>query len=430
MYDVICIGAGLNYSLAIVLAKKGKKVALIEKDFNHMGGTCLHNGCIPTKNLLHRAKVVLESKEDIFKTSGEIDFKELQKKIFSKVALQNGAIKKQCEMAGVELIEGEGFVVDDGVEINGKVLKGEKIVIGSGSFPYIPKDIEYDKKHIITSNEALQLEMIPNEIYIYGSGVIGIEMASLFAVLGSKVFLVYRHNHISNRYSIEMVERLEKQLKNIGVTLIPNSTIKNGVTKNNKVVMQIDDKKIETEYLLVATGRVPNTSCIKTNKIKIEKGIQTDNFFRTTMKNVFAIGDVNGKQLLAHSARAQALNVAKQILDEKVESLNLDNIPKFIYSLPLSYGSIGKQGDKKSVFSLNKLGISGSSYLDDDGLVIVYADKENFLTGAEIFSPNGEELISIFSVALAGELDKDTFLKAVFPHPTYSESFDRVVRGI
>ena len=232
MYDVIIIGGGLGYAAAIVLSKAGKKVALIEKNLNHLGGTCLHNGCIPSKNLLHRAKTVLESSEDVFNQNGKLSFEKLQEKIKNIIDSNTKAITAQLKAAGAQLIEGEGFVVDDGVEVNGKILKSEFIIIADGSSPRIPEGIEVDRKHIITSKEALEFTKIQKEISIYGSGAIGLEMASLFAALGSRVNLIYRHEHISKKIPQNITEKLEEQLKAIGVNLMPNSTITEAKTKN------------------------------------------------------------------------------------------------------------------------------------------------------------------------------------------------------
>ena len=163
MYDVIIIGGGLGYAAAIVLSKAGKKVALIEKNLNHLGGTCLHNGCIPSKNLLHRAKTVLESSEDVFNKAA-LSLEKLQEKIKNITDSHTKAITAQLKTAGAQLIEGEGFVVDDGVEVNGKILKSEFIIIADGSSPRIPEGIDIDRNHIITSKEALEFTKIPKEI--------------------------------------------------------------------------------------------------------------------------------------------------------------------------------------------------------------------------------------------------------------------------
>ncbi|GAB6073384.1 dihydrolipoyl dehydrogenase family protein [Nautilia lithotrophica] len=429
MYDVVLIGGGLNYAAAIVLSKAGKNVALIEKNLKHLGGTCLHNGCIPSKNLLHRAKTELESKEDVFNKTAHINLQKLQEKIKTRIEKSTKAVTSQCKAAGVDLIEGEAFVTDEGVEVNGEILKSEYIIIGTGSYPRIPEGIEYDGKKIITSDEALNLNHIPKEISIYGTGAIGLEMASLFASLGSKVNLIFRHEHISKKFPQIIMEKLENQLKALGINLISDFPIQKAFVKNNEVIIQSGDKTISTEYLLVAVGRVPNTDVVKTDKIRISKGIETDEYFQTSMPGVYAIGDCNGKLLLAHAARAQALNVADQILGKK-EKLNLNNIPKFIYTLPLSYASVGIQSEKEAVFPLSYLGISGSMFGDENGIVILYTDEENFITGADILAPNAEELIGIITTAVEAELDIKTFKKVTFPHPTYSEAIDRVLRRL
>jgi dihydrolipoamide dehydrogenase len=427
MYDVIVIGGGLGYVAAIVLGKAGKKVALIEKNISHIGGTCLNNGCIPSKNLLHRAKTLLELREGFFEGEVNLNLQKLQNHIKQILQRNQKAILAQLKSAGVEIIEGEGFVVDDGVEVNGKILKAQYIIIATGSYPRVPDGIEVDGKRVITSNEALNFTSPPKEITIYGSGAIGIEMASFFAAIKSRVNLIFRHDKLSKKFDDEIDKRLQKQLSEINVNLIPNTTIKEAKTKNNKVLIKTQNSEITTDYLLVATGRVPNTKAIKTDKIEVKKGIVVDEYFKTTMPNVFAVGDCNGLLELAHAARAEAINVANQILGKK-EKLNLNHIPKFIYSLPLSYANVGEKSSKEAVFELSYLGISKSSFLDELGVFKIYADEEGFITGGDIFAPNAEEMISIITTAIKSEIDIQTFKKVTFPHPTYSEGIDGALR--
>ena len=429
MYDVIIIGGGLGYVAAIVLSKTGKKVALIEKNLDHIGGTCLHNGCIPSKNLLHRAKTLIESKEEVFEGNLKLNLAKLQEKIKKIIQKNTKAILNQLKIAGVDIIEGEGFITDEGVKIDGKTLKSTYTIIATGSTPRIPQGIEYDKKRVITSDEALNFKEIPQEISIYGSGAIGLEMASFFAAAGSSVNLIYRHERISNKFPKTITQNIETQLKNIGVNLIPNTQINEAKTINDWVVCKTDKNEFKTPFLLVAAGREPNISAVKTDKIKVNKAIVTDEYFQTTMPGVFAVGDCNGKLLLAHAARAQALNVASNILGKK-EKLILENIPKFIYTLPLSYASIGVRSENLGEFPLSNLGISGSLYGDKLGIVRLYFDNENFLCGGDILAPNAEELIGILSSAVAGESDINILKNAVFPHPTYSEAIDRAIRRV
>ena len=429
MYDAVFIGGGLNYAGAIVLAKKGKKVALIEKDMSELGGVCLHHGCIPSKNLLHRAKTLLDIKEDIFvRHKDPLKLNKLQEKLQKHLIKSKDSIILQCKSAGVDLIEGEGFVTDDGVRVKNRTINSRYIIIGTGSSPFIPKGIEFNATNIITSKEALKLENLPKEIFIYGSGAIGCEFASFFSACGVKTTLAYRHDKISRKIDPQIVEKIENQLKENGVILKPNSSIKSAKDTNGSVEIIFDDNKaLKTKMLLVATGRVPNTDVIKTAKIKTDRAIITDKHFQTSLQNIFAIGDCNGKLKLAHAARAEVLNVADQIVGKK-RVLNLSNIPKFIYTLPLSYAFVGTKGVKKASFPLSYLGISSAFMGANEGEVILYSDKENFICGAELFTPYAEELVGIIATALAGEMDVKTFKKTVFPHPTFSESIDRVLR--
>ena len=431
MYDAVFIGGGLNYAGAIVLAKKGKKVALIEKDMNELGGVCLHHGCIPSKNLLHRAKTLLDLKEDIFaRHKDPLKLDKLQEKLQKHLKKTTDSITLQCKSAGVELIEGEGFVVDDGVRINDRIIASRYIIIATGSTSFIPKSIEFNATNIITSKEALRLEKLPNEIVIYGSGAIGCEFASFFSTCGVKTTLIYRHDKISRKIHPQIVEKIENQLKENGVILKPNSSIKSAKDINGSVKITFDDDKVfKTPMLLVATGRVPNIDIIKTAQIKTDRAIITDKYFQTSMKNVFAIGDCNGKLQLAHAARAEVLNVADQIAGKK-RVLNLSNIPKFIYTLPLSYAFVGMKGAKEAIFPLSYLGISSALMGADKGEVILYSDEEGFVCGAELFTPYAEELVGIITTALTAEIDIKTFKKTVFPHPTFSESIDRVLRRV
>ena len=208
---------------------------------------------------------------------------------------------------------------------------------------------------------------------------------------------------------------------------MPNTSIESAKTKNNKVIIKTNNGEIKTEKLLVATGRIPNTDVIETDKIKVSKGIEVNEYFQTSLPNVFAIGDCNAKLMLAHAARAEALNVANFILGKK-ERLNLNNIPKFIYTIPLSYANIGIRSENKTIFPLKYLGIRDAIPYAENGEVILYADDEGFIIGADILSPYAEEIIGTIATAIESEIDINTFKKVTFPHPTFSESIDRALR--
>ena len=188
------------------------------------------------------------------------------------------------------------------------------------------------------------------------------------------------------------------------------------------------------EQMLVATGRHPNTDVIATDDIAVNKGIETDAFFETTLAKHYAIGDCNGKVQLAHAARAQALNVTMQILGKKPKKLNLDHVVKFIHTLPMSYATVGQNKYtleknaivfKESIVILNHF--TGSAFHHSgNGAMIVYADENGLILGAEILAPDAEELIAPVAMALAGEMTASSASsETIMGHPTFSEALER-----
>ncbi len=439
MYDIIFVGGGLNYAGAVVAAKKGLKVALIQENLDELGGVCLHKGCIPSKHFLHLSSINLELRNKAFKIKKDkLKLKEAQKEIDEIISKATKSIIVQCQNAGVELYESKGYITSPNkVETQNKILEGKYIVIGTGSSPFIPQGIDYNKESIITSDDVFHLNEFPKSIAIYGSGAIGLEFAGFFAANSIDTTLIYRHETISKKIHPRLVKSLEKKLTQIGVKLMPNTSILEAKDFEKKAKITTNKGVFEFEKLLVATGRAPNTDVIKTDMIKVDKGIKTDEYFQTSLLNHFAIGDCNKKLQLAHAARSEVLNVVNNILGKK-EKINLNNIPKFIYSLPLQYASIGltkSELDKRQVeyreasFPLSALALS-YSHDAKEGEVILYADKENFIIGAEMLIPHAEELIGILSVAISAELDKESFIKSVFAHPTFSEALERAARRI
>jgi dihydrolipoamide dehydrogenase len=220
--------------------------------------------------MLHRAKTVLESGEDVFKEKAKLDIKKLLDKTFERIKKNTDGVLMQLKAAGVEVIEGTGYIMDNGIEVNNKKLSAKYIIIGTGSHPRIPEGIEVDNKKIITSKNVFSLTSLPKHIAIYGSGPIGLEFAGYFAALGVKVDLIFRHEHISKKIAPEITQKIEEQLKLIGVNLVANTSITKA-SANKKVEMQTNNGKLSADMLLVATGRIPNTWMIKTDKIKISK---------------------------------------------------------------------------------------------------------------------------------------------------------------
>ena len=433
MYDIIYIGGGLNYAGAIVAAKNNLKVALIEKSLDQLGGVCLHKGCIPSKMFLHFANTVRESRNSIFEGSLKMDMQTLLEKKNRLIKNATKAVTAQCK--NIDLIEGEAKVTaPHQVTVGDKIYEAEYIVIGTGSSAFIPDGIEYDKKDIITSNEVLDLKTLPKEIAIYGDGAIGLEMASFFAASGTKVTLISRAKGELTRAHTLIQNALKTQIEKEGIIHLTDHPIKTAKSTSKGVHITFEDNSSQYfEKMLVATGRKPNTDVVATKRIKVERGIITDENFESTLKNHYAIGDCNGKLQLAHAARAQTLFVTHKIIGKKPKMLNLDNVVKFIHTLPMSYATVGENrasleqksiSFKESVMPLNRFSLS-AVFGASGGFMIVYADRDGFILGGEIFAPNAEELIAPLAMALAGEMDASLAQKTIMAHPTFSEALER-----
>jgi dihydrolipoamide dehydrogenase len=424
-YDIIYIGGGLNYAGAVIAAKNGKKVALIEKDMSQLGGVCLHKGCIPSKMFLHYSSLIYENTNEILEGKTALNMKKLFEKKTSLLDNALNAVTKQC--SHINLIEGEAKLKEaHKVEVNGEIIEAQHIVIGTGSHSFIPEGIEYNTQDIIVSDEVFLMQELPEKIAIYGTGAIGLEMASFFATAGVEVTLINHSDKILKRSNPLIQKEIKKQLEKIGVTILENHAIKTAKSTKKGVHITFEDKSsIYMPLLLVAVGRRPNVDFLTCKDIKVEKGIVTDIFFETTLPKHFAIGDCNGKLQLAHAARAEVLQVTEQILGKKPRPVNLDNVVKFIHTLPMSYAVIGRtDGEKSSLVPLSQFPYAFYNHASQ-GVMISYADEEGFIVGAEILAPNAEDLIAIVGMSLAGEMDVSQAKRTIFGHPTFSEALER-----
>lgn len=433
MYDIIYIGGGLNYAGAVVAAKYGLKVALIETSLDQLGGVCLHKGCIPSKMFLYYADTLRQSKADVFDGNIMLDMQVLSEKKSKLIENAGRSIRAQCK--DVELIEGKGRIIaPHEVEVEGKIYKAEHIVIGTGSSAFIPDGIVYDGKAIITSSEVLELKKLPKEIAIYGNGAIALEMASFFASSGVKVTLISRGETLLKKSHPFIQSAMLKEMEKLGVIYLKKHVIVSAQNTKKGVYITFEDgTSAYYEQMLVATGRKPTTDVIAIDEIVVNRGIETDAFFETTLAKHYAIGDCNGKVQLAHAARAQVLNVTMQIVGKDPKKLNLDHVVKFIHTLPMSYATVGQSKDmleknstvfKESVVTLDNFASYGFRH-SINGAMMVYADEEGLILGAEILASDAEEHIAPIAMALAGEMNTLSASQTIMAHPTFSEALER-----
>lgn len=437
MFDVGIIGAGpAGYIAAIKSAQKGLTVVLFEKQ--HIGGTCLNKGCIPTKTILHSTKLFQEAKNlEKFGIKAEnvsFDFakiQERQKTIAEKIQKNLTTLIKSY---GITIIEEEAHIEKQGlIKTPTNNYEVKNIIIATGSKPNKFKlNGNYTEDFIMTSDDVLNLTELPNSIMIVGSGAIGIEWARIFSSLGVKVHIVEMMENLIPIADTDISDRILKLFKRSRIDCYTSTTIEN--IDGNKVTLS-NGKIIEVDKILLGAGRLPEINTGK-NEIEIDKFIKIDDAFKTNIDNIYAIGDINGKSMLAHSAMKQAENVVDYIVDGNCPKFDNNIVPSVIYGSP-EIAWIGKTEQtlikenisyKKSIFPISAL---GKAYAENkiDGFIKVLATDEKIL-GAHIISEEASAMLQQFAIAIANNLSPKDLHKVIFAHPTYSEGVAESILGL
>lgn len=431
-FDVIFLGAGSGgYVEAIRSADLGKKVCIIEE--RELGGTCLNRGYIPTKALLKCAK---ESK-----TFG-IHVGDFHYDINGIFNWKDNVIKRL--VSGIEYLlrsrkivvkRGRGKVLDDKtIEIqssNGKeIISGDNIVIATGSEPAIIPNFKIDGINILTSDDALKLREIPKDILIVGAGAIGIEFATFYNAFGSKVIIVEMMPQIiPTLKDKKLASLIQRILNKKGIEIKTGTKIVEVEVRNGKVYSTLDSGEIlESEKVLVSIGRKLNSENIGLENvgIKTENGrIIVDDYLRTNIPNIYAIGDVIGGLLLAHKAMKEGEVVAEIIAGKDVK-MDYRVLPWAIFSSP-EIASVGLTEEEvedeiligEFPFSANGKAVSMNA---TDGLVkIVARKKDNVIIGAQVVGPEASVIIAELALAIKKNLTLDDIGDTIHVHPTLSE---------
>jgi dihydrolipoamide dehydrogenase len=442
--DVAIIGGGPGgYVAAIRCAQLGLDTLLVEKD--RLGGICTNAGCIPSKALIHAANInwdATHSQNLGISAKTKIDFKKLIKWKAEVVDGLVSGIGMLCKKNGVDVVQGTAsFHSQNEIVVQTKHgpthYKFKNAIIATGSIPREIKGLERDHKFIIDSTDALELKQIPKEFVVYGAGYIGIEMAIMYAKLGSKVTIVYRGDKILRHLEPELGSAVQDNLKNLGINLRLNSTIDSWKKKGAKGSAIVNSgskkKKLSFDKLLVAVGTVPYTESLNLEKTQVqlnEKGfIKINGKRQTTDPNIYAIGDVAGAPLLAHKAFREGKVVA-EIIAGKPSAYDNVAIPLVVFSDPeLASTGLGEKQAKAAGYNVLvsrfPLSASGKARTLDTkaGFVKLISDKDSgILLGAYIASPNASELISELSLAVEMAAQLEDVAATIHPHPTLSES--------
>ncbi len=439
-YDIIVIGAGPGgYETAIKAAQMKKKTCIIEEKY--FGGTCLNVGCIPTKVMIHTADILSEIRESaefavegIDVSAAHVDMKKLQNRKSGVVRTLTGGVQALLKSNGVTIENGRGSFVDaHTVAVGDKKITAKNIIIATGSGVFIPPFITLEgTNNILTSNEALDLDHVPESIAVIGGGVIGVEFAYLLNKLGSKVTVLELMDHIIPMVDKEISALAQKKMAKDGITFKLGAKVNS--VKDNTVYYELNGKEenVRADAVLMAVGRIPNTEGLNAEGIGIEfnkRAIAVNEKCQTNIPNIYAIGDVNGKVMLAHTASHEGMVAVADICKEHAK-MDYDKIPSCIYISP-EISAIGLTEEQaKEKYENVKIGrfpmmANGKSLIvgAKDGMVKVILDAElGEILGVHIYADRATEMIGELSVAMTSELTAEEVIHAIHAHPTVSES--------
>ena len=448
-FDVIVIGSGPGgYVAAIRCSQLGMKTAIIEK-YNALGGTCLNVGCIPSKALLDSSEHYFNAVnhfEEHGITTGKVkaDINKMIERKAGVVRKMNDGINFLMKKSKIIVKNGFGSFVDgntikiakeDGSEEN---ISGKNIIIATGSKPTILPFMNYDKKRIITSTEALELTEIPKHLLVIGAGVIGAELGSVYARLGSKVTFVEFADGMIPTMDKTMGKELQKSIKKLGAEFYFNTKVSliENLGKEVKVTAQDKEGKevvISGDYCLVSIGRRPYTDNLNLEAVGVasEKGkvLVNEHTLQSNIPNIYAIGDVVRGAMLAHKAEEEGVLVAEIIAGQKPH-INYNLIPGVVYTWP-EVAAVGKTEEelkqsgiayKVGSFPFKALGRATASG-DTDGLVKVLADKNtDELLGVHIIGARAADMIGEAVTAMEFRASAEDIARTSHAHPTYLEA--------
>jgi dihydrolipoamide dehydrogenase len=430
-YDLAIIGAGwAGFNAADKAAQAGLRICLIEKDL--LGGTCLNRGCIPTKTLLQSAKIYFYAKNSRrfgIETQGlGVGLAKIQeKKQFLLKQLRSGMEFRLKKRSNIVYLRAKAeFVSAQELLVNQEKIRPRHIIIATGSYPAQIPFLKFDGKKIVSSEEVLNLTVLPRSVLIVGAGVIGCEFASFFSMLGVKVTIVEIASQLLPQEDNEIAARLESLFR------------KNSIKVNTGTDVRSVDLQ-EHDLVLVAVGRRPYLQGLNLEKagIKTENGkIATDEFLRTNVSHIFAVGDCSTSTMLAHYAAYQGKMSVQNILSpEKMQPIQKKDIPNciFTYHEVATIGlkekearQIGRPVDtKKFHFRANAM----AHILDEtEGFIKVVFDRSNdSILGASIIGPKATEILGIFTLAIQLDIKVSQLRKVIFAHPTISEAVAQIM---
>ncbi|HEX7065002.1 MAG TPA: dihydrolipoyl dehydrogenase [Bacillales bacterium] len=453
-YDLVVLGGGTGgYVAAIRASQLGLKTAVVEKD--KLGGTCLHRGCIPSKALLRSAEVYTAARKGeefgvMMKELG-FDYGKAHERKQKIIAQLHQGVQGLMKKGKIDVFEGMGRILGPSIfsplpgTISVEMANGEEnemlvpknVLISTGSRPRTLPGLEIDGDKVVTSDEAVNMETLPDSIIIVGGGVIGIEWASLFVDLGVDVTILEYADRILPTEDSDISKEMTRLMKNKGVKIVTGAKVlPDTVEKKDKVTvkaeLQGNEESFAAEKMLVSVGRQANSEGIglENTNIKLENGfIQTNRFHQTAESHIYAIGDVIGGLQLAHVASHEGIAAVEHIADQNPEPIDSTMIARCVYSRPET-ASVGLTEDeakeqgydlKVGKFPFQAIG-KALIYGEAEGFVkFVTDEKTDDLLGVHMIGPHVTDMISEASLARVLDAASWEVAETIHPHPTLGE---------
>jgi len=451
--DVAIIGGGPGgYVAAIKAAHLGLETVLVERD--KLGGVCLNRGCIPTKALVSTAELLghLQRAEEfgIKVKDYSVDFPAVMQRKERIIQRLSSGVEQLMKANQIKVIKGEGQIIEPGrVEVTKaegqkETIKTKNIIIATGSKVLRLPIPGLDSKGVITSDEALSLETLPSRMLIIGGGVVGIEFAGIFKALGVEVTVVEMLPRILLPFDEEIAQRLTQLLKRKGIEILTNCQVKE--IRENHLCLEVlvssseGEKKLETEKVLLAAGRIPDWGNIDVPGLGIElegKAIKVDKKMKTNLPGIYAVGDVVGKIMLAHVASREGIVAVENIVGQET-LMDYRVVPNCVFSLPeaASVGLTEEEARKR----YNKVKVSKFPFIangkalsmgETEGMVKMIADGDTLeVLGLHLLGAHASDLIAEGALALSLEVTAREIISTIHAHPTLAETIAEAAEGI
>lgn len=428
--DLLIIGSGPGgYRAAGYAARNGLSVVVAERD--QAGGTCLNAGCIPTKCLAHDA------------SAAPSDFASaMERKALVTQQLRTG-VEQLLSAPGITLVRGQAAFTDaHTVTIGDTTVEADNIIIATGSESRMPSITGIDNPRVITSTEALQLQSLPETMVIVGAGVIGMEFASILARFGSKVTVIEYLEECLPMFDKDIAKRLRKAIEKQGVTFFMDSAVSE--ITDEEVIFKSNKTGAETRLpcagapVLIATGRKPSVEGLNLEAAVVDydaKGIKTDDCLRTSQPHIYAIGDVTGKQMLAHAATAMGFRAVNTILG-KSDKIRLDIMPSAVFTYPEA-ATVGLSEDAckqlgkpcKCLKGYYRANGKALAIAEPEGMVKITTDTDGTILGCTAYGAHSADMVQEIAALMNCNATTDDLASIIHIHPTLSEILQDMCLG-